>query len=61
MPRKGSARTTNSASDMIDQRISELSDWRGPVLKRVRKLIHEAVPEVVEEWKWQKATSLRGM
>jgi hypothetical protein len=42
---------------MIDQRIRELADWRGPALKQVRKLIHEADPEVVEEWKWQKATS----
>jgi len=37
---------------MIDQRIRELDDWRGPVLKRMRELIHEADPEVVEEWKW---------
>ena len=47
----------NSASDTIDQRIRELGDWRGSVLKRMRELIHEADPEVVEEWKWQKATS----
>ena len=46
-----------SASKMIDERIRELDDWRGSVLKRMRKLIHEAAPEVVEEWKWQKATS----
>jgi hypothetical protein len=42
---------------MIDQRIRELGDWRGSTLKRMRALIHEADPEVVEEWKWQKATS----
>jgi hypothetical protein len=42
---------------MIDQRIRDLGDWRGPVLKRVRELIREADPDVVEEWKWQKATS----
>jgi hypothetical protein len=42
---------------MIDQRIRELGDWRGSVLKRIRALIHEADPEVVEEWKWQKASS----
>jgi hypothetical protein len=42
---------------MIDRRIRELGDWRGSVLKRMRTLIHEADPEVVEEWKWQKATS----
>src|SRR5262245_5381702 len=50
-------RTPSSASQMIDQRIRELEDWRGPVLKRMRELIHAADPEVVEEWKWQKATS----
>ena len=37
---------------MIDQRIRELGDWRGSVLKRMRELIHGADPEVVEEWKW---------
>jgi hypothetical protein len=42
---------------MIDRRIRELDDWRGPVLKRVRKLIHEADPEIVEQWKWKKASS----
>jgi hypothetical protein len=47
----------NSASQMIDQHIRELGDWRGPVLKRIRALIHEADPEVVEEWKWQKESS----
>ena len=47
----------NSASVLIDQHIRELGDWRGSVLKRMRALIHEAVPEVVEEWKWQKASS----
>jgi hypothetical protein len=57
VPRKDNSRTPNSASQMIDQRIRELGDWRGPVLKRVRALIHEADPEVVEEWKWRKASS----
>jgi len=57
VPRKDSARTPASASQMIDERIRELGDWRGPVLKRMRELIHEADPEVVEEWKWQKASS----
>lgn len=51
------SRTPDSPSQMIDRHIRELGDWRGPVLKRVRALIHEADPEVVEEWKWQKATS----
>jgi hypothetical protein len=47
----------NSASQMIDQRIRELDDWRGSVLKRMRELIHIADPEVVEEWKWVKESS----
>jgi hypothetical protein len=55
-PTDGSA-TPNSASREIDQRIGELGDWRGPVLERMRALIHEADPEVVEEWKWVKKTS----
>ena len=41
-----------SPSHLIDARITELSDWRGEMLARVRKLIKEADPEVVEEWKW---------
>jgi hypothetical protein len=46
-----------AASQTIDQRIRDLGDWRGATLKRMRALIHEADPDVVEEWKWQKATS----
>jgi hypothetical protein len=42
---------------MIDERISELGDWRGSVLNRIRELIHQADPDIVEEWKWAKATS----
>lgn len=57
MPRNDASRTPDSASQMIDQRIGELSDWRGSVLKRVRELIHAADPEVVEEWKWRKESS----
>ncbi len=41
-----------SASALIDQRISELADWRGTMLAKVRAIIHEADPEIVEEWKW---------
>ena len=41
-----------SASDLISQRIADLGDWRGETLSRMRKLIHEAAPDVVEEWKW---------
>jgi len=40
------------ASALIDRRIADLGDWRGAALARVRALIHEAVPGVVEEWKW---------
>jgi hypothetical protein len=46
-----------SASEQIDQRIDELGDWRGETLSRVRALIKEADPEIVEEWKWAKASS----
>ena len=42
-----------SASTLIDARIKELADWRGKMLARVRKLIHEADPEIIEEWKWR--------
>ena len=45
------------ASRRIDERIEELGDWRGEALGRVRRIIKEADPEVVEEWKWAKATS----
>jgi hypothetical protein len=41
-----------SASDLIDGRIAELADWRGDTLSRIRKLIKEADPDVIEEWKW---------
>ncbi len=40
------------ASALIDQRIKELDDWRGKTLAKVRRLIREADPEIVEEWKW---------
>jgi hypothetical protein len=45
------------ASEQIDERIKELDDWRGETLSRVRGIIKEADPEIVEEWKWAKATS----
>jgi hypothetical protein len=41
-------------SDLIDEAIAALSDWRGETLARLRALIHEADPDVVEEWKWGK-------
>ena len=46
-----------SASERIDQRIADLGDWRGETLSRMRKLIKDAVPDVVEEIKWVKATN----
>lgn len=45
------------ASVSIDAKINELGDWRGKMLAKVRTLIHEADPEIIEEWKWAKATS----
>jgi hypothetical protein len=42
----------HSASELIDKRIAELDDWRGQTLAKIRALIHEADPDVVEEWKW---------
>jgi len=41
-----------SASELIDKKVAELEGWRGETLSRMRQLIKEAVPEVVEEWKW---------
>jgi hypothetical protein len=46
-----------SASEQISNRIEELGDWRGETLARVRALVKEADPEIVEEWKWAKASS----
>ena len=46
-----------NASELISMRIKELGDWRGKTLERVRRLIKEADPQVVEEWKWAKPTS----
>ena len=45
--------TDKSPSELIDARIAELGDWRGETLAHVRKLIKEADPDVVEEWKWR--------
>ena len=47
----------DSPSQLIDARVKELSDWRGETLARVRVLIKQADPEVVEEWKWVKPTN----
>lgn len=45
------------ASAIIDEKVKQLGDWRGKVLAKVRSIIHAADPEIVEEWKWAKATS----
>jgi hypothetical protein len=50
--KKSAASQGQSAPELISKRIAELGDWRGETLGRMRKLIKEAVPDVVEEWKW---------
>ena len=50
--KKSDPSSDRPASELIDRRIAELADWRGATLSRMRKLIKEADPEVVEEWKW---------
>jgi hypothetical protein len=51
--KKSPSKTAESASALIDARIAELGDWRGDMLARIRALIKDAVPGVVEEWKWR--------
>ena len=50
---KQSTKDTKSPSQLIDERIEELGDWRGQMLSKVRNLIRQVDPEVVEEWKWR--------
>jgi hypothetical protein len=50
---KSSTQPSKSPSRLIDDRITELGDWRGEMLSRLRRLLKEAVPDVVEEWKWR--------
>ena len=50
--KKSGANQDQPASELISQRIAELGDWRGKTLARMRKLIKQADPDVVEEWKW---------
>jgi hypothetical protein len=52
-----SAQQAESPAQLIDAKIEELGDWRGETLARLRALIKQADPEVVEEWKWRKATN----
>src|SRR5437867_1999177 len=54
---KPGASQGQSASELISKRIAELGDWRGETLSRMRKLIKEADPDIVEEWKWVKPKS----
>ena len=51
--KKSGSQTSESPSQLIDARIKELGDWRGKMLGRLRTLVKEADPEVVEEWKWR--------
>jgi hypothetical protein len=55
--KKSNASQNQSASKLISERIADLDDWRGKTLSKMRKLIKEADPDVVEEWKWVKATN----
>jgi hypothetical protein len=51
--KKSGSQESQSPSHLIDERIKELGDWRGKMLSRLRTLVKEADPEVVEEWKWR--------
>jgi hypothetical protein len=55
--KKTDVKEAQSASELISKRIAELADWRGQTLGRMRTLIKQADPDVVEEWKWVKATT----
>jgi hypothetical protein len=55
--KKSGAPEGDSPSQLIDAKVEELGDWRGAALSRIRELIKQADPEVVEEWKWRKATN----
>lgn len=57
----GKAKPHNDASRMIDQRIREVGGWRGETLARMRKLIHEADPDIIEECKWVKPSNPSGV
>ena len=52
-PQKGKSPPQKSPSQLIDARIKELGDWRGDMLSRLRALVKQADPDVVEEWKWR--------
>ncbi len=50
--KKSNPKSDKSASELISEHIAELGDWRGKMLANIRKIIHNADPEIVEEWKW---------
>jgi hypothetical protein len=58
---EAAAKDANTVSELIDARIASLGDWRGETLARVRSLIHEADPDVVEEVKWRKPSNPSGV
>jgi hypothetical protein len=58
---KKSAASSQNASQLMDERIDELGDWRGAMLAKVRKLIKQADPDVVEEMKWKKKSTPTGV
>ena len=57
MKKKPASASTDSTSEKISKRIEDLGDWRGQTLARMRKLVREADPDIVEEWKWAKPNS----
>jgi hypothetical protein len=59
--KSGAKKATGSASDLIDARIAALADWRGETLARLRAVIREADPDVVEEVKWRKPSNPMGV
>ena len=60
-PHQDTAAHANSGSEQIDEKIATLTDWRGEMLRGIRKLIHEADPEVIEEIKWRKPSNPAGV
>ena len=56
--KKSGSQKSKSPSQLIDARIKELGDWRGKMLSRLRALVKEADPEVVEEWKWKRGSGV---
>ena len=59
--KKSGSQDTKSPSRLIDERIKELGDWRGKTLGKLRTLVKEADPDVVEEWKWRGVPVWKGV